>query len=127
MPANSVHWLDAPEDHDYDAGLEYLSLIDDPENGRSAEVIEALRQATEIYYFAKDVLRAAQLALLPQSNAHVRKDLEKIHANKPLSPVLLLRGYRITNEPLIIVDGYHRVCSAYHVDENAPISCRIVS
>ena len=117
----TVQWLDAPEDHDYGAAAQYLSLLDNPYNGCIDAFIKSLRSAPESQYYAKDILRASQLSLLPTDNAHVAKDLNKIHHGKPLSPVLLIRG-----RPLIIADGYHRVCASYHVDENSPVSCRIV-
>jgi hypothetical protein len=41
-----------------------------------------------------------------------------------LSPILLLRG---TDErPLIVADGYHRVCASYWIDENTDIPCILV-
>jgi hypothetical protein len=27
--------------------------------------------------------------------------------------------------PLIVADGYHRICASYHLDENTDIPCRI--
>jgi len=27
--------------------------------------------------------------------------------------------------PLIVADGYHRICASYHLDEDADIPCRI--
>ena len=42
-----------------------------------------------------------------------------------LSPVLLVRGDRGNRFPLVIADGYHRICASYHIDENVVISCRI--
>jgi len=35
--------------------------------------------------------------------------------------VLLVRG-----QPLLVADGYHRVCASYHLDENADIPSRVV-
>jgi hypothetical protein len=29
--------------------------------------------------------------------------------------------------PLIIADGYHRICASWYRDENVAIACRIVS
>jgi hypothetical protein len=44
---------------------------------------------------------------------------------KQLSPVLLVRG-TLGAYPLVIADGYHRVCAAYHTDENAEVPCKLV-
>lgn len=76
-----------------------------------------LTQETE--HPAKDILRASGLPLLPVDNFHVAGDLDKIRADKPMSPVLLVAGHH--GLPLVIADGYHRVCAAYHHDENAMI------
>lgn len=124
-PVTSVEWLDAPEDHDYGAAAQYLSLIDDPM--LVPQIVDDLRNTETVSYYAKDILRASQLPLLPKDNEHVAKDLRKIKTGKKLSPVLLIRGYRCSREPLTIADGYHRVCAAYEVDENAVIRCRIVA
>ena len=80
-----------------------------------------------MYRKAKDILRAAQLALLPETNAHVRADLGKISNGKRLSPILLVRGDTLKSVKLQIADGYHRVCASYLTDENTPIPCRLVS
>src|SRR5581483_1787012 len=85
-----VIWMDEPEDHDYPAAASYLSLIADA--GRADGLVEALRSAPVVHYKAKDILRAASLALLERDNPHVASDLDKIHKKKPLSPVLLVRG-----------------------------------
>jgi hypothetical protein len=39
--------------------------------------------------------------------------------------VLLVRGRLGAGVPLTVADGYHRICASYHLDENAPIPCRI--
>jgi hypothetical protein len=115
------HWKDEPDDHDYPAAASYLSLLTEP--SAAAALVESLRRANQIYrYKAKDILRASRLDLLPADNQHVAADLAKVKQGRKLSPVLLIRG-----EPLIVADGYYRVCASYHLDENADIPCRIVS
>jgi hypothetical protein len=121
----AVKWLDKPENHDFDAAADYLSMVGDP--NVVEKTVDALRRAERTDRKAKDVLRAAGLALLPTSNPHVKADLVKIHAGKPLSPVLLVRGDASRGARLQIADGYHRVCASYLTDENTPIPCRLVS
>ena len=121
----AVKWLDDPEDHDYDAAADYLSLISEPE--AIAATVDALRAADTTLRKAKDVLRAARLELLPATNPRVKVDLAKIDAGKKLSPVLLVRGRVLDGVALQIADGYHRVCASYLTDENTPIPCRLVS
>ena len=121
----AVKWLDDPEDHDYDAAADYLSLISEAD--AIAATVDALRAADTSLRKAKDVLRAARLELLPATNPRVKTDLAKIDAGKKLSPVLLVRGKVLDGVALQIADGYHRVCASYLTDENTPIPCRLVS
>jgi hypothetical protein len=121
----AVKWLDDPEDHDYEAAADYLSLISEAE--AVAATVDALKSAPTSQRKAKDVLRAASLELLPATNPRVKTDLGRIDAGKKLSPVLLVRGKALDGVALQIADGYHRVCASYLTDENTPIPCRLVS
>jgi hypothetical protein len=121
----AVNWLDEPEDHDYGAAADYLTMIAEP--AVVEKTVAALQKAEPVYRKAKDILRAAQLALLPEANAHVRADLGKISDGRKLSPILLVRGDTLKTVKLEIADGYHRVCASYLTDENTPIPCRLVS
>ena len=121
----AVKWLDEPEDHDYDAAGDFLTMVGEPASVE--KTVEALRQAKPLYRKAKDILRAAQLSLLPETNAHVKSDLSKISDGKKLSPILLVRGNALNAVKLEIADGYHRVCASYLTDENTDIPCRLVA
>jgi hypothetical protein len=121
----AVKWLDAPEEHDYDAAADYLSLISEAE--AIAKTVDALRSVETSPRRAKDILRAARLALLPETNLRVKADIAKIAAGKKLSPILLVRGKAVDGVALQIADGYHRVCASYLTDENTPVPCRLVS
>lgn len=121
----AVNWLDAPEDHDYDAASDYLTMV--ATKNEVAATVDALKSAKSTTRKAKDILRAAGLPLLPETNAHVRADLAKISDGKKLSPILLVRGEIHAGVPLQIADGYHRVCASYLTDENTDIPCRLVS
>ena len=122
--APKEHWKDEPEEHDYPAAADYLSLLLEP--ARCEAIVAALRRAPLMRRKAKDLLRASELALLPEDNAHVTKDLGKVKSGQLLSPVLLVRGAADRRLPLTVADGYHRICASYHLDENADIPCRIV-
>jgi hypothetical protein len=56
----------------------------------------------------------------------VAKDLERVRAGGRLSPVLLVRGDMGKGRPLVIADGYHRICASHHLDEDADIPCHLV-
>jgi hypothetical protein len=124
----AVKWLDEPEAHDYDAAAAYLSML--AEKDAVDKTVTALKSGVPgvpVRQKAKDILRAAGLALLPESNTHVRADLAKISDGKKLSPILLVRGSAVGGYALQIADGYHRVCASYLTDENTDIPCRLVS
>jgi hypothetical protein len=121
----AVKWMDEPEDHDYDAAADYLSMV--AEAKAVDKTVAALKSARPAYRKAKDILRAADLALLPETNVHVRADLAKISDGKKLSPILLVRGSAVGGYALQIADGYHRVCASYLTDENTNIPCCLVS
>ena len=115
----SVKWLEKPEAHDFPAAADYLTMLADANAVK--KVIKTLKAETVTHRKAKDILRAAQLGLLPVDNPHVAADLTKIEKGQPLSPILLVRGDFLTGVPLQIADGYHRVCASYHTDENTDI------
>lgn len=111
-------WLTDPEAHDYPAAADYLDLHFP--NGVVRVIVERLRKEKTVVKKAKDILRASKLPLLPKDNVHVKANLEKVEKGKLMSPVLLVRG-----QPLIIADGYHRVCAIYYMSEDLVIPCRI--
>ena len=115
-------WKSEPDEHDFPAAQDYLSLlVSEP---AAAELVEALRAADLVHRKAKDILRASQLALLGEDNKHVAADLRRAASGAALSPILLLRGDG--THPLIVADGYHRVCASYWIDENTDIPCILV-
>jgi hypothetical protein len=117
----SEHWLDAPEDHDYPAAADYLSLTFT--DAEASAIVEQLRTAEPMWRKAKDLLRASRLDLLGKDDPEVIKDLKRVGQGEKLSPVLLVR--RGGGAVLVVADGYHRICASYHLDEDAPIACRL--
>lgn len=126
MPDNNngeVRWLPEPEDQDYPAAANYLSMLESDDV--VATVVAALQSAPIVHRKAKDILRAARLALLPEDNAHVASDLKKIKDGKKLSPILLVKGDLARGIPAQVADGYHRVCASYYTDENTDIPLKL--
>jgi hypothetical protein len=119
-----VKWLDEPEAHDFPAAAAYLGLLADEPTVK--QLIVKLQAGTVEHKKAKDILRAAQLSLLPRDNPHVALDLSKIKKGQSLSPILLVRGDFVGGTPLQIADGYHRVCASYYTDENTDIPVVLV-
>jgi hypothetical protein len=98
------HWKDEPEEHDFPAAANYLSLLAD---GHTTEgLVAALRSAHTSHGKAKDLLRASRLPLLDPDNAEVISDLDKVRHGERLSPVLLVRGTISDDTPLTFADGY---------------------
>ncbi|MBV8804907.1 MAG: hypothetical protein JO042_07665 [Sinobacteraceae bacterium] len=124
MAKKKLLWSAKPQNEDYQAALDYLSLISSEARAKSR--VSELRRAPVIHRSAKDLLRASRLALLPPKEAHVRSDLKKIARQKALSPVLLVRGNLGQGAPLTVADGYHRICAVCHFDESAPVAAQIV-
>jgi hypothetical protein len=115
----SEHWKDEPEAQDFPAAKSYLSLLIGLKG--AGKLVKSLRREPGVRHFAaKDILRAAGLPLLPTDDSEVAHDLEKIEKGIKLSPVLLVQG-----TPLWVADGYHRICTSYHLDEKEPVPCRI--
>jgi hypothetical protein len=125
MSKPKLKWSSKDDDPDFDAALKYLSLL--ASDTSAVALVRSLRGARPIEHAAKDLLRAAHLPLLPRDEPHVVADLKRIDKGKPLLPVLLVRGEMASGLPLVIADGYHRICAVCYFDESAPIPCRIVS
>jgi hypothetical protein len=121
--ASKEHWREQPDPHDYPAAEDYLSLLTTPTEAK--KLARHLRASPIVHRKAKDLLRASGLPVLAPDNFHVAKDLKKVAQGALLSPVLLVRGMLRTRIPLIVADGYHRICASYHLDEDADIPCRI--
>ncbi len=114
------HWKEEPEDQDFPAAESYLSLL--VGTTAASKLVKALRKhRTLMHYAAKDLLRASGLPLLPSDDSEVAADLDKVKSGEKLSPVLLVEGI-----PLLVADGYHRVCASYHLNEKTEVPCRIV-
>ena len=120
--AREIKWLPAPEEHNYPAAESYLKLM--YSDSRTKKMVTTLRGAPIEQFKAKDIFRASQLSLLGVSNSHVVKDRKNIKNGVFLSPLLLVRDEQ--NGPVVIADGYHRLCAIYGFDEDAWIHCKIV-
>jgi len=115
-----IQWYDEPQEHDYPAAEEYLSLLFSCIKARKLRVRLADKDMTS--YKAKDIFRASDLPHLDKDNYHVKKNLEKIKKGEKLSPILLVKE---DIKVLHIADGYHRLCAVYIHNEDARIPCKI--
>ena len=125
MSKAELTWRRAPQSDDYRAALSYLSLVYPMRHAR--QLVSKLRRAKTVTHAAKDLLRASNLPLLQRDDSHVGHDLQRIHKGKSISAVLLIQGDASQGLPLVVADGYHRICAICYYDEDAPVACRIVS
>jgi hypothetical protein len=125
MSKNAVQWSKRPIAEDYSAALKYLCLICPSTQAR--RLVSRIRNARPTKMAAKDLLRASRLSVLPPEDAAVARDLKKIQKGKALSPILLIQGDASKDVPLVVADGYHRICAAYHKDESAEVICLMAS
>ena len=124
MSKSELNWSESEEGQDFKAAFKFLSLLCSERKANA--LVESLRGAKVVDHPAKDLLRAAQVPLLPRDEPHVDDDLKRIQKDKPLAPVLLIRGDLASGLPLMVADGYHRICAVVYFDESAPVRCRIV-
>lgn len=116
-------WRTDVADTDLTAALAYLTLLMDDDV--AAIIVENLRSQEVIHRRQPlDLLRAAELPLLPRDDHHVTGELARIADGRKLSPVLYLRGN--VRRPPVIVAGYHRICASYHCDPTADIVLKLV-
>ena len=123
MSKPKLKWSEKEEEADFDAAFKYLSLL--CSDRKAHALVKSLRGSKLLEHAAKDILRAAQLPLLPSDESHVSEDLKRIQKGKALAPVLLVRGDLASALPLVVADGYHRICAVCYFDESAPVRCRI--
>jgi hypothetical protein len=125
MSKQVPEWVSRPGKTEFDGALRYLSL--QFRSAMARRLVAKARRAVVAEHVAKDVLRASRLPLLPTDERHVADNLKKIRKGKPLTPVIAVQGDWMNGRPLIIADGYHRMCAACHADEDSPIKLVIVS
>jgi hypothetical protein len=119
MAKNQTRWNERPVPQYYTAALNYLMLQFPAATARRLAKKARGVKATE--HIAKDLLRASNLPLLPLEERHVAENLKRIRKGKALSPIILIQGDLTRGRPLVIADGYHRMCAACHADEDSPV------
>ena len=117
-----IKWLSKPKEGNYPAAISYLSLIYTPKE--ATRVVARLKRAPVVQFKSKDIFRASGLSLMGVSNFFVERDRRKILRGEALSPILLVRDG--AHGRVVVADGYHRLCSVYAIDSEAPIPCKIV-
>ncbi len=119
---SEIKWKAEVTKHDITAAQDYLTLIFEEKDMKDA-IQKLLKRRTHIEEFkAKDILRAAETQLLPETNEDVRAEFRKIVKRTPFVPIVLVRkGHK-----LFIADGYHRTCAAYYLNKDIEVHCVLV-
>ncbi len=125
MAKHIAKWGPRPGTSEFDGALRYLSLQFNQSVAR--RLVAKARRTARSEHVAKDILRASNLLLLPTDERHVSENLKKIREGKPMAPVILIQGDLMSGRPLVIADGYHRMCAACHADEDTPVAVMLVS
>ena len=121
-PAPGLKWLDDVADHDYQAALNYLTLLLDEQRAELA--VKALKDEDGIVWRrANDILRAAGRTALSLDDPGVRRDLGKLLTGEKLSPVLVVSFSHGGD----IADGYHRVSLSAGIDPFSEVPCRLAN
>ena len=118
-------WLQKADRDDYLCAAEFLCLLANDADARA--MVKALKNAKTQTKKTRDILRASGLPLLSADDANVREHMTQLRHGETLSPVLLVRGDFIAGAPLTIADGYHRVCAAHLMDDDAEVCCKVIS
>ena len=114
-----IKWKPAATEKDIAAAKEYLTLVFKPQDVDAAIGKLSKRRKNIEQFKAKDILRAAEMQLLPETNEDVRDEFRKIVKRTPFVPIILVRkGHR-----LFIADGYHRTCAAYYLNKDSEVHC----
>lgn len=114
-----IRWEDDVAEHDYAAAEAYLSLKLTAE--ATDKAVARLRKAKLTTRRANDILRASGLTAAPLDDPGVVKDLLKVIAGTPLSPILVLGGAGGTD----IADGFHRVSLVYRINPYGQVPLKL--
>jgi hypothetical protein len=124
MAKTRVNWKPRPGKREVEGAFNYLSL--QFPTAQAKRLVAGVRRGQRIERVAKDILRACNLPLLPTDELHVADNLKKIRKGKAIAPLILVQGDLTRGVPLLIADGYHRVCATCHADEDAPVAAVMV-
>jgi hypothetical protein len=125
MTVTKANWLQKADRDDCLCAAEFLCLLADDADAKA--MVKAFKNAKTQKKKTRDILRASGLPLLSGDDANVRVHMTQLRDGDTLSPVLLVRGDLRVGAPLTIADGYHRVCAAHLMDDDAEVCCKVVS
>lgn len=104
---------------------DYLSLLFGP--ATAARMADQFQSAPRGTARADNICRAASMLPVNDKDPRVDDYMKRMKDGETISPVLLVYGDMCDGLPLLIADGYHRICAAYHTDTDAMIPYRIIN
>jgi hypothetical protein len=117
-----IKWLPEPANDTYEAAKTFLNLLYKTKKFR--RWVKRLKKAEISKYAAKDILRASCIPITTIRAFDWKKQQEQIAQGDPLSPILLIR--QNDGGPLVIADGFHRMCALFSTDQEVSVPCKIV-
>lgn len=114
-------WSKDVADHDYEAAVAYLGLLFKPK--KAGRLSAKMRKAEISEFLAKDILRASDISLSYIKAFDWTKQQEEIEHQDPMSPILIVRQCK--GRPLLIADGFHRLCATFVADQEVKVPCKI--
>ncbi len=118
----TLRWEKKVKKRNLDAAEEYLQLIFEPKDVEETIALLHRYRGSIRTFKVRDILRASQNELKPETNENVEKQFVKLFEGEALAPVLLVRK----NQKLFIADGYHRMCAAYYLNKDTEMHCVLV-
>jgi hypothetical protein len=116
-----INWLPEPASDTYDSAQTFLELMFKPKKAR--RWVKRLKKAGVSEYAAKDILRASAIPIATVRAYDWKRQQDQINKGDPLSPILLIRQH--DGGPLIIADGFHRMCALFSTDQEVSVPCKI--
>jgi hypothetical protein len=112
-----ITWKKRLGKKEIEASETFLHLIfEDEEVARAVKELRKHRDRVE-GFMVRDILRASQNELKPETNENVQKQFVKMFYGEPVAPIALVRK----DQKLFIADGYHRMCATYYLDKDCEI------
>jgi hypothetical protein len=116
-----IVWKADVDPHDFDAALNYLTLLLDRK--RAKALVRKLRAAPVTFRRANDLLRASNRVPLTLADPGVRRDHVKVLDGAKLSPILVVSF----DFGCDFADGFHRASLSYNFDPFGSVPLRLAA
>ncbi|MTW11145.1 hypothetical protein GM658_11070 [Pseudoduganella eburnea] len=117
----ALKWSKKPKAKDYAAANAYLHF----QFGRkgAAALTTRLKRTKVQQCAARDILRASHTPMAEVKAFDWEKQNKDIKRGRRFSPILLVCGEH--GKPLVIADGFHRLCAAFAFDQDIKVRFKL--